>query len=262
MSAKKSHANQTKRRTGIVALRGTGFGDEESPGAGDQDQDNPSETGNSVIEVGKKMAEGVVGGWRTIGGIFAGNQNPSTMSKQPTQSYSRSSPEPSVLPTSPVKSSFGKLLDGFSPGIESSQSSPSGGSVLIIDLDTSSLITQFSPSLSPPSILSFSPSSTEILVGNEEATHFDIFEIRLASRRSRRDIREKVWHRYRLERGMTRAEVKEVRWREDGREVGIVTGRGTIHVWAVRRMGGKVKVEEALNWKEVNVDKLVSLLFL
>lgn len=135
------------------------------------------------------------------------------------------------------------------------------GTVLVIDLVSSDLqlqakqgtrreriVAHFRPSMSHPiALLSFSPNGCSILTSSSEAHCFHVFELRPFSTaidsfrpaRSAQDwAADKVWHRYRLNRGFTTAQAISASWSADGRFVAVQTAKGTSHVYAINPQGG------------------------
>ncbi|EGG11865.1 uncharacterized protein MELLADRAFT_115017 [Melampsora larici-populina 98AG31] len=132
------------------------------------------------------------------------------------------------------------------------------GNVKVVDLLPSSdskpqnrhyqPISHFKISTDPLLFLSFNPSSTMLLTSSIDAHSFHIFELRpysrvgkscISGRRSTGSHREAtVWHRYKLVRGYTSADVRDVVWAWDSKIVTVVTDRGTHHLFAIHPAGG------------------------
>ena len=111
------------------------------------------------------------------------------------------------------------------------------------------IIAHFRPSRSHPIVLvSFSPSGTQLLTASSEGNAFNVFELRpllpmtaLQPKPASQpyDAIAKVWHRYRLQRGLTPARAASCAWSADGRLLGVTTaGKGTCHVFAILPRGG------------------------
>lgn len=110
-------------------------------------------------------------------------------------------------------------------------------------------VSHFKISTDPLLFLSFNPSSTLLLTSSIDAHSFHIFELRpysrvgkscISGRRSTVSHREAtVWHRYKLVRGYTSADVRDVVWAWDSKIVTVVTARGTHHLFAIHPAGGQ-----------------------
>ncbi|KAA1138526.1 hypothetical protein PGTUg99_025803 [Puccinia graminis f. sp. tritici] len=137
------------------------------------------------------------------------------------------------------------------------------GNVKVIDLfsnDPSSTshghrhhqpIFHFKSSSDPLTFLSFNPSSSLLLTSSIEGHSFHVFELRPHSRVGRSYLNScrpnhpslssreaTVWHRYKLTRGFTSAEVTDVVWRWDSKIVSVLTEHGTHHLFAIHPAGG------------------------
>lgn len=116
-------------------------------------------------------------------------------------------------------------------------------------------VAHFRPSKSEAVVLlSFSPNASQLLTSSATGQSFHIFELRPPSiigsssvRAHRMEFEEavspqavtEVWHRYRLNRGLTVAAPTSVAWSHDGRFVVVSTRRGTSHVFAINPSGGQ-----------------------
>lgn len=136
------------------------------------------------------------------------------------------------------------------------------------DLQRLVSIAHFTPSKSHPlTLLSMSPNGTLLLTSSSEGHSFHVFELRPPSFAGNSSIRSvshqratmsaasapssqgsslqssnpdlKVWHRYRLNRGLTVARTVAAHWSPDSRFVLVSTSRGTVHVYPVHPLGGK-----------------------
>ncbi|KAK9898692.1 hypothetical protein P389DRAFT_167241 [Cystobasidium minutum MCA 4210] len=137
-------------------------------------------------------------------------------------------------------------------------------------------IAHFKPSRSHPlTLLSINPNGTLILTSSSEGHSFHIFELRPPSCAGNSPIRTsspsrgapahhrgssrggkalqasnadlKVWHRYRLNRGLTVAKTVSAQWSPDSRFVLVSTSRGTVHVYPINPLGGRATPETHLS---------------
>lgn len=264
---------------GILALRGMFDSD---PRAGAEDgydmQGGPSggglgegrSAGQVGGEVARRVGEGVLKGAKAIGDIglsyWQTRNAPSSprlegVDSSAGRNFSKSAPLPSVAgwERRGSVSGGGPLSSKISMARMSSQgtdSSPTAGTVLVVDLLSSSTtslspsstksrarkpsrgsspnlktIAHFRPYSHPIALLSLSPSSSSILTSSTYGHSFEVFEFKPAVRATiatKGDVNSgKVWHRYRLHRGLTAARAVGAEWAEDGRFVGVGTGKGT-----------------------------------
>lgn len=204
-------------------------------------------------EVARKVGEGVLKGAKVIGDMGL-NYWQSRSGQAPTLdasgvAYSKSAPLPSVTGWE----RRGSLPAGgaSSPNSARGADALTSGSIVVVDLSLPSsaisksrsrrpsralptelkTIALFRPYSSPIALLSLSPSSSSVLVASAPGHSFDIFELRPAPRARQSTTEDvsagKVWHRYRLTRGLTTARATTATWAPDGRFVGVGTGKGT-----------------------------------
>jgi hypothetical protein len=78
--------------------------------------------------------------------------------------------------------------------------------------------------------LAFSPDGTSLFAAPADGRSFHLLEIHPSGPVSSgtQAGEGEVWHMYELRRGNTAAAVSEVKWSQDGRWVGVATGRGTV----------------------------------
>ena len=105
-------------------------------------------------------------------------------------------------------------------------------------------------------LLSFNAAGTHILTSSSEGHSFHVFELRPSSlvgcsparfhskTSAQGDIR--VWHRYRLNRGLTVARAIQAIWSDDSRYVVVTTSRSTAHVYPINPAGGRPSIESHL----------------
>ncbi|PLW30574.1 hypothetical protein PCANC_24392 [Puccinia coronata f. sp. avenae] len=111
-------------------------------------------------------------------------------------------------------------------------------------------IFHFKASSDPLTFLSFNPSSNLLLTSSVDGHSFHVFELRPSSRVGKSYLNScrpqaphssrqaTVWHRYKLTRGFTSAEVTNVVWRWDSKVVSVLTEHGTHHLFAIHPAGG------------------------
>ncbi|WRT70766.1 uncharacterized protein IL334_007765 [Kwoniella shivajii] len=111
----------------------------------------------------------------------------------------------------------------------------------------------------PIAHLSFSPNGTQLLAAQDDGKSFHIVEFHPAGLdrgNVKGEVKGQVWHLYELRRGHTAAIVKEVRWDEEGKWVGVGTGKGTVHVFPITPSGGPPSASTHATDKFVNPSQL------
>lgn len=117
--------------------------------------------------------------------------------------------------------------------------------------------------------LSFSPDGTRLLVAAADGRSQHVVDIHPAgpspheaggSRKSpRSDSHGEVWHMYEFRRGNTSAHVDGVAWSDDGRMVGVATGKGTIHVYPLSPFGGPASASTHVTPQPTNQSQMYPL---
>lgn len=216
-------------------------------------------------EVAKRVGQGVLSGVKAISGIgmsYWGTSRTGTDSRGSPQHmneanvpFSRSAPLPTALSSgqlspvdirSPHRRRSGAFLD---------QQSMTDGAIAVVDLLAASplrgvkerdgrstkrplgsakTIAHFRPYSQPIALVSLSPGSTQVFTAPSSGHSFDVFEMRprtqigVSAMDGSTSSEGKVWHRYRLQRGLTRARATSAVWSDDARLLSVGTGRGTM----------------------------------
>ncbi|CAH7666122.1 expressed protein [Phakopsora pachyrhizi] len=213
---------------------------------------------DSIDETARKFGGGLVSGAKYLSswGQNLWNMNESNLSQGRSDdlgtNFSQSAPLPHLIPTHRNELSDRALTR------QSETSAASFGNVKVLDLasfsaqNASNLLPlfHFKFSSEPTTFLSLNPASNFLLTSSIEGHCFHVFELRPPSRVGRSCVSLKtatsdhpsreatVWHRYKLTRGITSAEVVDVFWRWDSRVVGVLTEHGTHHLFAIHPAGG------------------------
>ncbi|WVF68008.1 hypothetical protein IAT40_002770 [Kwoniella sp. CBS 6097] len=111
----------------------------------------------------------------------------------------------------------------------------------------------------PVTYISFSPDGTQLFAAPSEGKSFHILEIHPAGinkNEVRGEVKGQVWHLYELRRGHTAASVRQVSWDQQGRWVGVGTGKGTVHIFPVSPLGGPASASTHATAKRVNPTQL------
>ncbi|KAG8739952.1 hypothetical protein FRC10_004951 [Ceratobasidium sp. 414] len=231
-----------------------------------------------ALEGARKVGAGVWSGVKTLLGDSAASRSPaSPLTRSPApmsptsrtllgtpRMYSRSAPADSTCST-PTPSPRIALPTTGETRLISSQ-----GHVTVLDLAPLLANRARSGSVSPAfaprrvvqhhatpgqavTALSFSSSGSMLAVSGADGVYVRVFEVRPKGRYSKGGPRlaaqddpsplegrdtGSLWHWYDLQRGVTRRRVTSIIWSADSKWVGVVTVRGTIHVFAVNPYGG------------------------
>ncbi|GAA5981673.1 hypothetical protein JCM10908_004561 [Rhodotorula pacifica] len=268
---------------------------------GSFDNKSASDVGTSRVplaladapDVARRVSEGVLGGvsalkdagmsyWAQAQGRGSREASPSVHGRSPTSSqgsplaYARSAPTGKAHAMSPRASECSSVVvldllrtSGDSNGASSLKRNGTSRDASRHDTPVSPprIVASFSPSAEPIAQLSFSPSSTHLLVAADGAHAFDVFELKpttaigqsAISTGPAADSGANVWHRYRLERGITSAHARDITWSSDGRLVAVSTTKGTSHVYAIHPAGGLPQLEKHFGPRVTNSNELPPL---
>jgi hypothetical protein len=219
-------------------------------------QTPPKTVINSAVGIGGGVARGVWAGIKmgaqaasraTNGRMATSAPTHSTLPHEEGEVESRSLDDSSVLDESTTSVDLPSPLRGSG----SDSSLKQGGEwIKIIDLSHSRTVAHFRlppsrhtvPTVttgtrrfsetghSTVSHLAFSPDGTTLFAAPTDGRSFHLFEIHPHSTfaGNQSEVQGEVWHLYELRRGNTASEGVEVNWSNDGRWVGVATGRGTV----------------------------------
>lgn len=205
-------------------------------------------------EVAKRVGQGVWSGAKAIGGLGMSYYR-STQHSAPSNNvdrHSHSAPLPSA-PDFDRRISAERNTARRNSAIAGCENSNTAGTVIVVDLAPRvstrkpdgpqarkaaparpRTLAHFRPYRRPLAAVSLSPSSTSVFTSPCHGHAFDVFELRPAtavgssSTDQRSSTSGKVWHRYRLQRGLTSADTVSVTWSDDSRLVGVGTSKGTM----------------------------------
>ncbi|KAJ4981654.1 hypothetical protein NE237_032491 [Protea cynaroides] len=119
------------------------------------------------------------------------------------------------------------------------------GMVIVRDIVSKSVITQFRAHRSPISALCFDPSGTLLVTTSVQGHNINIFQIMppIAGNSSGSDAIGSYVHLYRLQRGLTNAVIQDISFSEDSKWIMISSSRGTSHLFAISPSGGSVNLQ-------------------
>ncbi|CAN1224177.1 Autophagy-related protein 18f [Linum grandiflorum] len=119
------------------------------------------------------------------------------------------------------------------------------GMVIIRDIISKHVVTQFRAHKSPISALCFDPSGTLLVTASVQGHNFNVFKIMPGStvRTSAGDHDGSYVHLYRLQRGFTNAVIQDISFSDDSQWIMISSSRGTSHLFAINPFGGSVKLD-------------------
>ncbi|WAR52850.1 hypothetical protein PtB15_2B278 [Puccinia triticina] len=186
---------------------------------------------DAIDETARRLGGGLLSGAKYLSSWGQNLWSPSDASPL-DPAFSQSAPLPRIIPAArptpsarPEESAHGnvKVLDLFSP----SSAQP---------------LFHFKSSPHPLTFVSLNPASTMLLTASTDGHAFHVFELRPPSRiglsHPHAPREAAVWHRYKLARGFTAAEVADVVWRWDSKIVAVLTEHGTHHLFAIHPAGG------------------------
>ncbi|XP_043688630.1 autophagy-related protein 18f-like isoform X2 [Telopea speciosissima] len=116
------------------------------------------------------------------------------------------------------------------------------GMVIVRDIVSKSVITQFRAHRSPISSLCFDHSGILLVTASIQGHNINVFRIipPLAGNSSGSDAGGSYAHLYRLQRGFTNAVIQDISFSEDSHWIMISSSRGTSHLFAISPSGGSV----------------------
>ncbi|KNA08340.1 hypothetical protein SOVF_163470 isoform B [Spinacia oleracea] len=117
------------------------------------------------------------------------------------------------------------------------------GMVIVKDVVSKSVITQFKAHKSPIAALCFDPSGTLLVTASVQGHNINVFCIMPGHPAS--DASGSCFHLYRLQRGLTNAIIQDITFSYDSRWIMISSSRGTNHLFAISPFGGNVDLQFA-----------------
>ncbi|XP_042483172.1 autophagy-related protein 18f-like isoform X2 [Macadamia integrifolia] len=119
------------------------------------------------------------------------------------------------------------------------------GMVIVRDIVSKSVVTQFRAHRSPISSLCFDHSGILLVTASVQGHNINVFRIipPLAGNSSGSDTGGSYVHLYRLQRGFTNAIIQDISFSEDSHWIMISSSRGTSHLFAISPSGGSVNLQ-------------------
>ncbi|KAM0018543.1 putative transcription factor WD40-like family [Helianthus debilis subsp. tardiflorus] len=114
------------------------------------------------------------------------------------------------------------------------------GMVIVRDVVSKSVITQFKAHDSPIASLCFDPSGILLVTASVHGHSFNVFRITPGPANG-----ASYTHLYRLQRGFTNAVIQDISFSVDSRWITISSSRGTSHLFAISPSGGPVNMQSA-----------------
>ncbi|KAE8733275.1 autophagy-related protein 18f-like isoform X3 [Hibiscus syriacus] len=115
------------------------------------------------------------------------------------------------------------------------------GMVIVRDIVSKVVITQFRAHRNPITALCFDPSGTLLVTASVQGHNINVFKIMPGPGNSSAcDTQTSYTHLYRLQRGITNAVIQDISFSDDSNRIMISSSRGTIHLFAINPMGGSV----------------------
>ncbi|KAG6592018.1 Autophagy-related protein 18f, partial [Cucurbita argyrosperma subsp. sororia] len=116
------------------------------------------------------------------------------------------------------------------------------GMVIVKDIVSKVIITQFKAHKSPISALCFNPSGIILVTASVQGHSVNVFKIMPSSCS---DSSASYSHLYRLQRGFTNAVIQDISFSYDSNWIMISSSRGTSHLFAINPSGGQVNIPSA-----------------
>ncbi|KAL2593194.1 hypothetical protein GLYMA_12G136000v4 [Glycine max] len=117
------------------------------------------------------------------------------------------------------------------------------GMVIVRDIVSKNVVSQFRAHKSPISALCFDPSGTILVTASVQGHNINVFKIIPGYERvSASDAGPSYVHLYRLQRGLTNAVIQDISFSADSRWIMISSSRGTSHLFAINPQGGPVNI--------------------
>ncbi|XVE80291.1 hypothetical protein DITRI_Ditri14bG0128200 [Diplodiscus trichospermus] len=118
------------------------------------------------------------------------------------------------------------------------------GMVIVRDIVSRVVISQFRAHKSPISALCFDPSGTLLVTASVQGHNINVFKIMPGQGSSSAcDATASYAHLYRLQRGFTNAVIQDISFSDDSNWIMISSSRGTSHLFAINPMGGSVSFQ-------------------
>ncbi|KAL5978177.1 hypothetical protein ACLOJK_029294 [Asimina triloba] len=129
-------------------------------------------------------------------------------------------------------------VDGHAVDTENS------GMVVVRDIVSKSVVSQFRAHKSPIAALCFDPSGTLLVTASVQGHNINVFRIMssLIGNSSGFDAAESCMHLYRLQRGLTNAVIQDISFSDDSQWIMISSSRGTSHLFALSHAGGTINL--------------------
>ncbi|XP_021906891.1 LOW QUALITY PROTEIN: autophagy-related protein 18g-like [Carica papaya] len=117
------------------------------------------------------------------------------------------------------------------------------GMVVVKDIVTRAVVSQFKAHTSPISALTFDPSGTLLVTASVYGNNINIFRLLPSYTRSGSGVKSYNWnsshvHLYRLHRGITSAMIQDICFSHYSQWVAIVSSKGTCHIFVLSPFGG------------------------
>ncbi|XP_077221211.1 autophagy-related protein 18f-like [Tasmannia lanceolata] len=121
------------------------------------------------------------------------------------------------------------------------------GMVIVRDIVSKSVVTQFRAHRSPISALCFDPSGTLLVTASVQGHNINVFRIMPSPLGSSSgfDATGSYVHLYRLQRGFTNAVIQDISFSNDSRWIMISSSRGTSHLFAISPPGGTTNLHSS-----------------
>ncbi|XP_058072716.1 autophagy-related protein 18f-like isoform X2 [Magnolia sinica] len=119
------------------------------------------------------------------------------------------------------------------------------GMVIIRDIVSKSVVSQFRAHRSPIAALCFDPSGMLLVTASIQGHNINVFRITPSpfGNSSGYDAAGSYVHLYRLQRGLTNAVIQDISFSDDSQCIMISSSRGTSHLFAISPSGGTINIQ-------------------
>ncbi|KAL2510619.1 Autophagy-related protein 18g [Abeliophyllum distichum] len=140
----------------------------------------------------------------------------------------------------------GSSSPGWKGGKLGTSEPEDAGVVVVKDVVSLEVISQFRAHTSPISALCFDPSGTLLVTASVHGNNINIFRIMPSQMRSEsgcHDWSTSYVHLYKLHRGITTAVIQDICFSHDSQWIAIVSSKGTCHIFVLSPFGGDAGIQ-------------------
>ncbi|KAG8365036.1 hypothetical protein BUALT_Bualt18G0061200 [Buddleja alternifolia] len=189
----------------------------------------PASNGSLVAHYAKESSKQIAAGIVTLGDMGY---------KKLSRYYSDMLPEGNNFQSGTARVKVHGVANGHSPDADNV------GMVIVRDIVSKIVITQFRAHKSPIASLCFDPSGTLLVTASVQGHNINVFRI-MPGDSSGVASGPSYVHLYRLQRGLTNAIIQDISFSSDSQWIMISSSRGTSHLFAISPSGGSVSFQSS-----------------